>query len=410
MVGPALAVVASLGLLYYVIRQTRIRDVVKRAFSWIILCSAVVNACDFLLQEETGGETWLNLITVRSIFIGLAAVFIGYLIMLLTRYTHVNSHRTFLREMKDEPYRIYIVYTIVVLASIAASLYTHYSIVEAAEGYGSIGFREEYFTRAGSWWMQTIGYLTAFTVIVFPIVHILVYIRVQQPSPKFIGNMVLILVGFIGAGVSYYLFTTLLLGAGVEIYGIRSIIDVLLLGVIAYSLREHRFLLAFNLQPEDTLDTESQYKLAPGVTYLVEEEKPEKSFNMFVDQVNHGVRGLCITRTNPDQIRLKYNLTKTTVLWLTDITTSRTDTVKPLLEDVSIVVHEFIGKGGDAVILLDGLEYLVSKNEDFNQVLQLIDRLKDSIAVHHSKMILPVSPATLGERDRALLERETEQV
>ncbi len=63
----------------------------------------------------------------------------------------------------------------------------------------------------------------------------------------------------------------------------------------------------------------TKYKLKPGSTYTIEEEKSRAAFEVFTDSVFHGVRGLCVTRTIPTDVRATFELKKTPVLWLTHI-------------------------------------------------------------------------------------------
>lgn len=46
------------------------------------------------------------------------------------------------------------------------------------------------------------------------------------------------------------------------------------------------------------------------------EEKPIKSNEIFLDLVTHSVHGLYITRTIPQRIRERYGLKKTPIIWL----------------------------------------------------------------------------------------------
>ncbi len=61
------------------------------------------------------------------------------------------------------------------------------------------------------------------------------------------------------------------------------------------------------------------------------------------------------------------------------------------------------------MVLLDGLEYLVSNN-DFNKVLRVIDQVNDHISQSTSRMILPVDPRAFEPKEVALLERNMEKV
>jgi len=57
--------------------------------------------------------------------------------------------------------------------------------------------------------------------------------------------------------------------------------------------------------------------LLPGTTYVIEEEKPQKSLELFSELVSHGMEGLCISRYNPETLDERYNVPVKTVVWLT---------------------------------------------------------------------------------------------
>ena len=54
--------------------------------------------------------------------------------------------------------------------------------------------------------------------------------------------------------------------------------------------------------------TAKRYELRKGFGYVVKETKPEKSFEIFTDQVTHNIQGLCVTREHPGIIRKKWGL------------------------------------------------------------------------------------------------------
>ena len=73
------------------------------------------------------------------------------------------------------------------------------------------------------------------------------------------------------------------------------------------------------------------------------------------------------------------------------------------------MVIKFIEENPSGVVLLDGLEYLVSNN-DFNKVLRVIDQVNDHISQSKSVMIIPVDPRAFTPKELALLERNVEKI
>ncbi|MEE9116403.1 MAG: DUF835 domain-containing protein, partial [Thermoplasmata archaeon] len=141
--------------------------------------------------------------------------------------------------------------------------------------------------------------------------------------------------------------------------------------------------------------------------YLVKEERQQRAMDMFIATMREGRPGLCVTRTFPDKFRENYALGDTPVLWLSNI--GKEDSIRPKdLEKLSLSLEKFVTETG-GVVLLDGLEYLVTNN-NFIIVLRLLQALRDVVAMNKSTMIVNVNPATLDSNQLNLLEREVDSV
>ena len=156
--------------------------------------------------------------------------------------------------------------------------------------------------------------------------------------------------------------------------------------------------------PEKTLKTEIKYWLEPAEGYIIVEKKPEKSFELFCDLVTHGIPGFVISRNHPDKIKRKYQLLKTPVLWLSRLkmeSTLHPDSFSKLI----YVVQDFTRKSEESVILLDGLEYLITQI-DFNTVLVYLQELRDIIVMNNSRLIIPLHKDVLSLKEYSILEKE----
>ncbi|MBM4237368.1 MAG: response regulator, partial [Euryarchaeota archaeon] len=69
---------------------------------------------------------------------------------------------------------------------------------------------------------------------------------------------------------------------------------------------------------EKAVKSAKLFDLRRGFGYVVKEKKPQKSFEIFVDQVMHNIQGLCISRQHPDIIRKEWGLEKTPIIWLSN--------------------------------------------------------------------------------------------
>jgi CheY-like chemotaxis protein len=149
----------------------------------------------------------------------------------------------------------------------------------------------------------------------------------------------------------------------------------------------------------------NEVEIEPGFIYLIKEECPNWSVKLFTSEKDKGREGLIVTRTNPEHIKKEHDLDDVRICWLTEVQTSEDMTSLSGLQELSILVNKFIEENNKSVILLDGLEYLITNN-GLQHVLKLIQHLEDRISTTEGLMIVPVKPDTICKRDLALLERD----
>ncbi len=153
---------------------------------------------------------------------------------------------------------------------------------------------------------------------------------------------------------------------------------------------------------------EEKYELEPHRSYLVKEEKPQKSFKLFVNEVEHGAQGLIVTRQYPNEIRKRYRLEKTPIIWLS--TKPGDNIIDPT--NIATLIHmiiNFIQKSENSILLVDAVEYLVSNN-NFQIILRAIERLNEVVMQSNSRMIISLDPRTLEMNEVAVLERNMEVI
>jgi len=142
-------------------------------------------------------------------------------------------------------------------------------------------------------------------------------------------------------------------------------------------------------------------------TYLVKEDSPAMSYQLFLRTLAAGMKGFCITRTYPEKIREQHGLPGVPILWLSNV--GKEDTVRPKdLEKLSLSLEQFIGQE-KGIVVIDGIEYLITNN-NFITVLRLVQALRDQVAMHGAILLFSVNPSTLDEHQLHLLEREVDQV
>src|SRR5881628_1931997 len=93
------------------------------------------------------------------------------------------------------------------------------------------------------------------------------------------------------------------------------------------------------------------------------------------------------------------------VVWLS--TTLGKDYIDPHnLNSLSNLIANFVTDGPRAVILLDGIEYLMINN-DFARILHLLEYVNEQIALHRAAMILSVDERAFDAKELAYIERNT---
>lgn len=152
-------------------------------------------------------------------------------------------------------------------------------------------------------------------------------------------------------------------------------------------------------------------QLRDGGGYLLTGRRDEEAYRIFLHYLSKGYTGLCITRTHPRLVRERYGFEKTPVLWLGQVESgdeiARMDPTN--LGMMTNLVRDFIEKSERGIVLLDGVEYLVTQN-GFESVLRFVQYLHEHAAARRKILLVPVHPKALGGQEFALLEAELESI
>jgi hypothetical protein len=150
------------------------------------------------------------------------------------------------------------------------------------------------------------------------------------------------------------------------------------------------------------------YDLKPGFSYLVKEKKSELGLKIFYEMVRHGTDGLCISRQHPKYLEKKLGRGNFEIFWLTGVAgKNNIDPTK--IGILSDAIIQFIEKHEDTVIILDGLELLVTHN-DFPNALRMVNHITEQVMQSNARFIVTIDERTLDKKELALLERIMEVV
>jgi hypothetical protein len=178
------------------------------------------------------------------------------------------------------------------------------------------------------------------------------------------------------------------------------------ISIMAFSVRRHQLFTVVPVSEDSAgiIGAKPGAVLDAGTSLLFEEARADGMYETLLSHVSNGMEGLIVTRTYPEDLREKYGLKRTPVIWLTS--QPGHDHVDPA--NLSILEHtviEFLKMGHNTVVAIDGLEYLISNNGP-TRVLRMLYGLRDEIMMNQSRMIVTLDPGVLDTKELAFFERD----
>ena len=150
-----------------------------------------------------------------------------------------------------------------------------------------------------------------------------------------------------------------------------------------------------------------RYKLESSKSYIVQQERGDQGYEIFIDQISHGISGLCLTKYPPQSIREKYGFEKTSLFWFTFKQSNKENTVNPKKLDAELIpqIEDFVKKGKRTIVYIDCFDQItLVKGIENTQIL--INDIKNICRENHSILLLSVNPEMLEERQLSVLEKE----
>lgn len=189
-----------------------------------------------------------------------------------------------------------------------------------------------------------------------------------------------------------------------RVFGIGELISMV---VLTYGILRYDLLVPPRVVEKTSVPIRHASQLVKGRAYLFEGQGPSRMFASVMQEMRDGMPASIICRTHPDQLRAQYHLTVTPFIWLAQNPGS--DRIDP--GNLQMLTHftlEFLLKG-PSLIVIEGLEYLLTNNET-NKVFKFLGQLRDNVILEGSILVLSVDPRTLTERQKAILEMEFEPI
>ncbi len=142
-------------------------------------------------------------------------------------------------------------------------------------------------------------------------------------------------------------------------------------------------------------------ELKKGVSYLIVDHI-EDAYTLF-KRYSREAKGMCVTRTPPEEVEHIYDVHNVTFKWLTHLKVDQG--VRPTeLHILFPSIQQFM-EGGDFIIILDGLEYLKVHN-GFDEILKFIQSFRDHVYMKKGLLLVPVSHDALSPMEISLIRRD----
>jgi len=145
----------------------------------------------------------------------------------------------------------------------------------------------------------------------------------------------------------------------------------------------------------------TKIELKKGVSYLLV-DRVEDAYALF-KHYSRELRGMCVTRTPPEEIEHMYHVHNVTFKWLTHMNVDQG--VRPTELHILFPSIQAFMDEGDFIIILDGLEYLKVHN-GFDEILKFIQSFRDHVYMKKGLLLVPVYHDALTPMEISLIRRD----
>ncbi len=153
----------------------------------------------------------------------------------------------------------------------------------------------------------------------------------------------------------------------------------------------------------------SEDSLEWGCTYLIKESGTDRGYELFNEGFAVSGRGMIVSRVHPSKLKRKVDLPEgTKFVWLSK-TSSDMSVAPGNLQALGMEINAFIKEEENSVVVLDGMEYLLSNN-DFSSMLHLFESVNDKVVLNQGRFLVSMNPSCLDSKQLSMLEEEMDDV
>ncbi len=151
-----------------------------------------------------------------------------------------------------------------------------------------------------------------------------------------------------------------------------------------------------------------RFELRRGFSYAVSEEKPAVAYATLLDLISAGFDALVISREHPSKLREKYDLGTADLRWLTQVVgNNNLDPSK--LSVITSAIISFLERHDNAVVFLDGVEYLLANN-NMIRVIAMMENVMQKVVDGGAVMLAAINRLTFDQKDLAMIGKMFEEL
>ncbi len=251
-------------------------------------------------------------------------------------------------------------------------------------------------------WIYTVDYMALYTLAIYLFLRVIktgITLEKKQAIPMLLGTTIFLATST-ATNVAFPRF-------GISAPELGTTLSIIWAISVFYAVIEHKL---FIIEPsiEEPILVPEKYSLERGTGYLVKEEKPDKGYEIFYDQITHGGFGLCITKFLPEKVRERYNLIKTPIVWSTFRNIENSISPKDV-DGLSALVSDFVRKADKALVFLDCLDQIKFAS-GFEKSLSMLRDFKKLCNEHSSNVLISIAPELFEKHQLDDIEEELERV
>jgi hypothetical protein len=184
----------------------------------------------------------------------------------------------------------------------------------------------------------------------------------------------------------------------VQLPEIGSSVSIILTACTLYAILKHKLFIV-ELKPEETKRNKQKYILDRGFSYSITEERLDKSYEIFTDQLLHGNFGLCLSKFPPEKVRDTYGLERTPIIWVAFRENENTVSPKDL-DAMESIIFDFLNRAERPVILIDCLNEIRLTN-GIDRTINWLQRIEATCKGKNCILLISVNPAIVDKKELA---------